>query len=608
MRLGRAKLAAAMIAASLAAAAGLPAPSAAVTAPRPRAAVAAMVREASPTDSGAARPVTRQMRREARSPAVEVAPTDPATAPEHPFLSAMGADELAAGKDAAASREPAPNATSPSVDISRSTTVGIRAPAVTTSFEGTDRAGSASDFFRFDPSDAAAAKSDSRVLEATNSALSLFTDSGSLLETKDLNTFFGASHDYLANGGSDLLFDPRVYFDRNGVNQRVYVVGVQYYGATVASGVSRLWVGVSRTSDPSSLGASDWCTYGIDSKRDAGTNKASWMDYPQIGVGRDSFLVSGNQFRFSNNAYTYPVIYVFNKTQMSNNSSGSCPNVPFWVFQPTSTLGSSTTFSLQPVQAYNAAPSYKGTKNPAYLVSSDIPSGSSPSLHVWRIRNVGKGKPTLTVKNVSGPFRYSLPPDAEQPDGTGVLANTGDTRVQSAAGRGNTIHAVLTTGCQVKVGPTESCMLYTRINVGQKGRKQKLTASVAEQWAWGERDGVFLYRPSVAVNQAQQVAAAALVTSADPADPQAGYEGPVWYLKNSGSLKWTSSVYQPGNCPLPDDRDGKPETDDGVARTGDFTSVQTDPTDGLSFWYAGEFAKTLDGSCQWGSRIAKITP
>lgn len=605
MRLGRAKLAVALVAASLVAASTLTPPSSAEIAPVSTAAVARPSRENAPIDSGAARPVTRQMRREARSPS---ATPDPMSASTHPFLSAIGPDELAAAKGSLTERSEAASFDTLAPSRSRTTNTTLRAPAVTTSFEGADRAASASDLFRFDPSDANAAKSDTHVVEATNSALSLFTDSGSLLETSDLNSFFGAGHDYAANGGLDLLFDPRVYFDRNSVNQRVYVAAIQYFGATPASGVSRLWVGVSRTSDPTSLGASDWCTYGIDAKRDAGTSRASWMDFPQMGVGRDSLLISGNQFRFSNNSYTYPVVYVFNKAQMSNNAAGDCPNVPFWVFQPTSTLGNNTVFSLQPVQAYNAASSFKGTKNPAYLVSSDVPLGSSPTLHVWRIRNVRKGYPTMTVKNVSGTFRYSVPPDAEQPDGTGVVANTGDTRVQSAASRGNTLHAVLTTGCQIDTGPNESCALYTRITVGQAGKKRRLTASISEQWAWGERDGVFLYRPSVAVNQSGQVAAAALVTSADAGDPEAGYQGPAWFLKNPGSLKWTSRIYQPGNCSFPDDRDGDPETDDGIARTGDFTSVQTDPADGLSFWYAGEFAKFLDGSCQWGSQIAKITP
>lgn len=611
MRLGRAKLAVAMTIAGLTAAMAATPSSMAEIAPTTSSSVPAG--ETRPVDSGAARPVTLSEHRAARkASAAAVESGIGVGAPEHPFLTAMSAQEFSDVKDAAATRDSgevtSPEVTSPDGERSTAGVPTTRTPAVTTSFLGLDRAEAASDLFRFDPSDATAAKSDTHVLEATNSALRLFTDDGTAVQTMDLNTFFGAGHDFLANGGLDLLFDPRVYFDRNSVNQRIYVAAIQAYGNSSANGVSRLWVGVSRSSDPGSLGASDWCTYGIDAKRDNGTSKASYMDFPSLGVGRDSLLVSGNQFRFTNGSYTYPVVYVFNKNKMANNAGGGCPNVPFWVFQPTSTLGSTTTFTLQPVRAYNATRSYRGTKNPAYLVSSDTPAGTSPTIHVWRIRNVTGGAPTMALKNVAGPFRYRIPPDAEQPDGTGVVANTGDTRVHAAAGRDNTIHAVLTTGCQVDTGPSESCMLYTKINVGQTKKRGNLTASITEQWAWGERDGVFIYRPSVAVNQSSQVAAAALVTSADAADPEAGYEGPVWYLKNSGALKWTTSVFQPGNCPLPDDRDDDSATDDGVARTGDFTSVQTDPSDGLSFWYAGEFAKTIGSSCQWGSQITRITP
>lgn len=547
-----------------------------------------------PVESGSAAPIRR---------AAVSSPTRAALAEatvSHPYRSAVDQETYDAIKSSAtdgSAASPATRATS------RSPIVAPLTPAVTSAFEGIDKPGAKSHGWVYEPSDAMAAKSESHILEGTNTSLRLFTNDGTTVQTMDLNTFFGASFK-AANNGLDLLFDPRVYFDRNSVNQRFYVATVQSYGSSDKNGFSKLWVAVSRSPDPNSLDPADWCTYGINARRDSGTKLSSWMDYTQLGVGRDALLISGNQYRFTNGSYTYPLVRAFNKTSMANNAA-SCPTVRYFTFQPTYALNSLTTFSLQPVQAYNAATSFKGTKNPAYLLSSDLPLTSSAAIHVWRIRNLASGAPTMGLKTLSGTYHYAVPPNADQPDGTGVVIDTGDSRVRGAVGRNDTLHGALSTSCQVNTGAAESCILYFRVNVSQT-KKGYLNASLAEEFARGEADGTFVYYPGLAVNQAAQVAASALVSSSDALDPNAGYEGTVSYMKNESALNWTTAVFDPGQCARPT---SDPVNAPNIARAGDFTSVQTDPSDGLTFWYAGEFAKDAGGgSCTWGTRIAAITP
>src|SRR5436853_6503402 len=70
---------------------------------------------------------------------------------------------------------------------------GALAPSVTVNFAGLNRPAAANHGFVFVPPDTTSAKSPNHVIEATNSAVRLFTPAGTILATADLNTFFVAS-------------------------------------------------------------------------------------------------------------------------------------------------------------------------------------------------------------------------------------------------------------------------------------------------------------------------------------------------------------------------------------------------------------------------------
>ena len=133
---------------------------------------------------------------------------------------------------------------------------------VTTSFLGLDRPSAIDQGSVFFPPNTTVAQSNTRVLEATNSALRLFTNAGGVLATKGLTPFFGADP---ANGP---LLAPKVYYDRNAANRRLYVVALQRNAATK---VSTIWLAVSRSSDPGNLEPASWCRYPINGRRNANT-------------------------------------------------------------------------------------------------------------------------------------------------------------------------------------------------------------------------------------------------------------------------------------------------------------------------------------------------
>jgi hypothetical protein len=493
---------------------------------------------------------------------------------------AVGAEAYAKEKAAAARATTAqtPGPVQVAVPEQKSATA---VPTMPTLFNGLDRPSAVNNGFTFTPPDEIVGKSPNRVLEGTNSAVRLFTNSGSTLATLDLNTFMGAS---TANGR---LFDPKVYYDRNAINPRFFVVALQQAGrgdTNAANDVSRIWIAVSRAADPSALN-SGWCRYNIEGRRNVGAANVSWADFPSIGAGRDSFSFTTNQFRFTNDAFTFAVIRVWNKTVAENNAS-SCPSVPRFTFQPSGTEADFSRFTVQPAQHYTSPSSFTGTTNPAYYLSTR--RGSSNEYRVYRVRNVASGSPTLAQLTLTG-ISYSIPADSPQP-GSGVLVDTGDNRVLQVAGIGNNILGTFTTGCNFTAGTAaESCILSPRLSVTQTSTGG-LSASIVENTFQGFGNNLFVHHPSIALNTSLQAGATWL------------FSGSARSLSAASMVKnviasWTGvRTYAPGTCAQASNR------------SGDYSGAQTDPTDVRTFWLAGEQSVTISGTCQWRTRIGRLVP
>jgi len=458
------------------------------------------------------------------------------------------------------------------------------AHTITTSFAGLDRPSAASGGFSFFPPDTIVAKGAAKVLEAVNSALRLFTPTGTALATMDLNTFFS----YPVNGDSErILFDPKVFYDHNAANPRFYLVALNAE-TTFFNQQSRIYLAVSRSSDPADLSAASWCRYFINSVRNKKkASKASWADYPGLGVGPDALVISTNQFTFLSSDFMYAIIWALNKNTLSNNGAG-CPNLPkVFSWQPAGkNKGDATIFTLQPVQSYTSPSSFAGTTNPAYLISTEY--GASSVYKVWRIRNIASGSPTLGGPvNLTGAYTYDVAPDAPQA-GSAVLLSTGDNRMTSAAGIGNALYGIHGTLCNLGGGLAESCARYVRITVGQDAFGG-LTAALSQQITFGGGDGVFYFWPGIAVNLSQQVVAVFQRSAANA------------YLSAHRTGKNLADLVFEAPAPITDGTCSQTLTN----RTGDYVGAQTDPA-GVTFWVAGERATMIGGACVWQTWIQQL--
>jgi hypothetical protein len=425
------------------------------------------------------------------------------------------------------------------------------------------------------PPDTIVAKSNIRVLEAVNTSMRLFTTAGGVLSTSTLNAFFGT--------GNPVLFDPKVYYDRNAVNRRFYVVALQ--GTSTA--LSRLWLAVSRSSDPPSLAAGNWCRYFLDVRRNLGTALASWGDYPGLGIGADKVVITLNNFTNAGN-FTFAIVRVLNKLIAANNAGG-CPGLGVATFQPSGVPGSGPgrPFTMQPAQHYTSPSSFAGTSNPVYLMNTR--NGTS-NYEVWRVRNLAPVSLQGPV-TIVGNFPHSVAPDAPQ-QGSAVLLDTGGSRLLQLAGRGNFIAGVNGTGCSFGAGNNVSCVRFARVLVGQNAAGG-LTAAIVQQntFGFGTPAGTFVWMPGVALNT--------ILDAVIPFQRNRNSAG-VRFLSGLVSRQTAANAITNtffitnGTCAQTFDR------------TGDYVGAQTDPSNNLSFWVAAERATVLAGSCQWQTQILRV--
>ena len=492
--------------------------------------------------------------------------------------SAIGAAALAAAKAAAVSGGAPEGAVAIPVPGA-----AVRA-AVVSNFQGLNRVTSQSNGFIFRPPDTILGKSPNRIIEATNSVIRLSNNVGGVIATATLNTFFGAG--VIAGSSDGLLFDPKVYFDRNAVNPRVYVVGLQARGrgdGILANNVGRLFLAISRSIDPTNL-TTNWCRYNIDSRSEIGTVNESWGDFPGLGTGRDSLSITLNNFTFNNDSFRFARIHVIRKDPASNNAA-ACPSITRFIFQPSAAAGNGALFTIQPAQHYSSPSSGAGTTNPAYFLSTNSAFGSTNQYHVHRVRNVA-GAPTYTrVTLASG--AYSQPADGNQPGG-GALIDSGDTRMLQVAGIGNTLMGQMTSGCNFGALPNESCVRTPRVSVGVSGTGA-LVASIPENVFQGFGANLFVHHSSIATDFALR-------------------SGATWEFNGAARFLSSAAMFKPfngayvgvqtyagGTCNYP------------LQRAGDYSGAQLDP-DGTDFWLAGERALVLNGSCQWDTRVVKMIP
>ncbi len=418
------------------------------------------------------------------------------------------------------------------------------------------------------PPDAILGASSTRVLQGSNVALRLTDRAGVEIDRKPLNTFFG----FL---GNELLFDPRVYFDR--LSGRFFVVALEQQQDIQFSGI---WLAVSKNASPTALQApSDFCTYRIPAKR-----ADSWADFPMIGINEKFFAISVNNFRFGNGFFRRAHVYVMPVARITDNAT-ACPTLGIKRFDPQRGADTEPAFSIHPALHYSTN-DLPGT--PLFMVSTGF---LLPTDHytLWRIAGPANN-PTLSKQLVRGDFDYFFAPLAPQKGG-GQELDSGDPRITQVAYRDGKLWAVQGTACSIGPLPNEACIRAIQITPAESG-----PSAITYSETFG-RPNQFMFWPSIAINRLGDVAMAFQKSKAD------AYLGVVFNGKRADAPHFdTMRNLRIGNCTLIH------IGGDGVTRTGDYVGVQTDPADNLGFWMTGEYPGNIAGAtvgCNWKTYVGR---
>src|SRR3954451_10912188 len=270
------------------------------------------------------------------------------------------------------------------------------------------------------PPDTILARGSNTFIQMVNRRARLFNSSGGVLETTTLNAFFGAS--------GALLFDPKIVYDRS--SQTYFAVALQ--GQSASS--SNLYLAVSRPVNPTSLGSTQWCRYVFDTTLTFGTT-ATWADYPGLGLGSNTLLVSVNNFSDSED-FQGSAIRAWSKSHYSANSN-SCPSATspyFWGGHGSPLKALPAT--MQPALHYTAPTGVTGATQPVYLVNTNA---GTAQYSVWKVANLSTGSPLLFEPSSVTGDRTIQAPNVVPVGANGIGIDQGDARMLQVAGVGNSL-------------------------------------------------------------------------------------------------------------------------------------------------------------------------
>ncbi len=298
---------------------------------------------------------------------------------------------------------------------------GAYTPSAKTRFQGMADSASICPYFGgCQPPDMALATSSSWVFEGVNTSFAVYSTSGTLQSgwPKNAQNFFGVPNPGSCDPHGPFLSDPRAFYDPGG--KRFWAAELQVEGAFGINScpfLTRYWIAVSQTSDPSGL----WYVYAFDMS--LGTTNAA--DYTQFGFDGQAIYFSGNMFNQAGSAYAYSEVFGASKSTMQ--AGGGVTAFGFFDL----TVGGVPVDTVQPMESQTY--SYGGARAGLFINSFNIDFGGGEcssgcsGLTVWAMANPGKSTTSLSGLVISSPS-YFLPPNADEP-GCSQCIETLDTRI-----------------------------------------------------------------------------------------------------------------------------------------------------------------------------------
>src|SRR5713101_4429042 len=433
-----------------------------------------------------------------------------------------------------------------------------------------------------DPPDGAIAVGPTHIVEAVNTALSVWTktydQTGRLSAVTptvvaiDLNAFLGQNSGCLSgtNSFSGLVSDPSLDYD---VAHDRFMVSMISFDPLLRR--SSLCAAVTQTGDPTG----NWLIYAFPI-----SPVASLLDFPRAVIGSDGQMyVAGNLFRIDrsgNAVFDSARVYAF-KTSDMYTGLDTTPQIATVGNDPQAGLPAD---SLTPARAVGVAG--------MYFISASNPTspntGSAITLWKW---SDPFGSNTFTRQGFVTVSDYTQPPPGIQlggfPPGVtdcgqsgAACVETNDTRNVTAYWSGNTVWAAHTIGCAQGGAPAACVEWYQVGNVD--GAPSLLQRGIVDN---PTIPGRHRYFPSLAADQNGNVVLGYGYSSATE------YPGVAYTTISPSGEQGGETVLKTGEATFQS------------TRYGDYASTALDPHDNLTIWHIQEYAK---GETNWGTWISAI--
>jgi hypothetical protein len=424
------------------------------------------------------------------------------------------------------------------------------------------------------PPDTWGAVSSTKLMCAHNNNVKVQDRKGQLLSIVSLATFWNPIP---AISGT---FDPRVEYDQ--YNDRWLMVSM----SDAKTVNSSLLIAISNTNDPTG----GWTEYrfviGVNIQ---GSN--CWADYPCVGFNKNWVAISVNMFTNAGSVFQESRILVISYPDLL------IGKLPF----PTTTLFFGIAdFTVQPCITYSDseeilyAPNHISSAGANYRLNMISGTSNAP------MYTPGLAIVHSTLSAWSEPTGDILPQLQEPVTGNIAYISANDARIINAVYRNKNIYYAQTVGIPAG-GLTYTAAQWVEIDTAgnyiQGGR-------IENQGATNQNGGKWYAFPSINVNAygdilvgfsqfASNQAVATGYCLKDRTDALNTMEDPNIF-KPGVSFYWNKSVEESRN------------------RWGDYSFVQTDPSDNYHFWTIQEFADQQAGaglgSGRWGTWWAKVQP
>jgi uncharacterized repeat protein (TIGR01451 family) len=410
------------------------------------------------------------------------------------------------------------------------------------------------------PPDTDGAAGPSGYVETVNQTVALFsnktTGGGAVVDSLS-DFFFTTGRLKRADSGSGQS-DPVITYD-NLIGR--FVIGDQ--DVDFNTHVSAFDLAVSKTSNPTTLSASDWTFYKITT-----TESGFDADYPgNLGYNHDALVFTLNMFGVFGGGHAQ-VISV--KAADLMNAAAS----------PQIVRNDLNDFSVRPATMHDSA-----AGDPMWLVTEH---GDGNSIDVIKMTGVLTSSAKFAYTNLAvTPYAEVVPP--LNPDGS-VITDNIDSRIITAAEANKTIVATHS----VAVSATQDVAQWYAIDVSSG------TPKLVQQGRVSGGPNTYVVYPGIDINSSGQIGMSYM---------QSGTDSPGDY-----SSMWVTAR-------VPTDAAGTMETPilvsagTGLAnyadftlggRAGDLSGINVDPVNG-TFWAANEFANT-QLVADWGTAVANFAP